>query len=95
MSFIAHPDYLIDSRARQVYESLLTYLQQMVQREKIWMALPGEINKWWRARNEMRLVQKDGKWTIEGPESDHAQIAFAVLEGGQLRYELPNPESKG
>jgi hypothetical protein len=95
MSFIAHPDYLIDSRARQVYVSLLTYLQQMVQREKIWMALPGEIDKWWRARNEMRLVQKDGKWTIEGPESDRARIAFASLDGGQLRYEVPNLESKG
>jgi hypothetical protein len=95
ISFIAHPDYLIDSRARQVYESLLTYLQEMVQREKIWMALPGEIDKWWRARNEMRLVQKDGKWTAEGPESDRARIAFAVLDGGQLRYELPSRESKG
>jgi hypothetical protein len=95
ISFIAHPDYLIDSRARQVYESLLTYLQEMVQREKIWMALPGEIDKWWRARNEMRLVQKDGKWTAEGPESDRARIAFAVLDGGQLRYELPSGESKG
>src|SRR5271169_4939582 len=88
MSFIAHPDYLIDSRARQVYESLLTYLQEMVQREKMWMALPGEIDKWWRARNEMRLVQKDGKWTVEGPQSDQAKVAFAVLDDDNLRYEV-------
>ena len=94
ISFIAHPDYLIDSRARGVYESLLTYLQQLVERENIWMALPGEVNSWWRARNEMRLVQQDGNWTVEGPDSNRAQVAFAVLDGGQLRYELAKPGAK-
>jgi hypothetical protein len=88
MSFIAHPDYLIDASARKVYESLLQYLQQMVQREKIWMALPGEVDQWWRARSQMHLVQADGRWTVEGPQSDQAKIAFAVLDGDNLRYEV-------
>ena len=88
MSFIAHPDYLIDASARKVYESLLQYLQQMVQREKIWMALPGEVDQWWRARSQMHLVQAEGRWTVEGPQSDQAKIAFAVLDGDNLRYEV-------
>ncbi|MGA3300852.1 MAG: hypothetical protein ABSD87_12235 [Candidatus Acidiferrales bacterium] len=88
MSFIAHPDYLIDAGARKVYESLLQYLQQMVQREKIWMALPGEVDQWWRARSQMHLVQADGRWTVEGPQSDQAKVAFAVLDGDNLRYEV-------
>jgi hypothetical protein len=88
MSFIAHPDYLIDASARKVYESLLQYLQQMVQREKIWMALPGEVDQWWRARSQMHLVQADGRWTVEGPQSDQAKVAFAVLDGDNLRYEV-------
>jgi hypothetical protein len=88
MSFIAHPDYLIDASARKVYESLLQYLQQMVQREKIWMALPGEVDRWWRARSQMHLVQIDGRWTVEGPQSDQAKVAFAVLDGDNLRYEV-------
>jgi hypothetical protein len=88
MSFIAHPDYLIDASARKVYESLLQYLQQMVQREKIWMALPGEVDRWWRARSQMHLVQVDGRWTVEGPQSDQAKVAFAVLDGDNLRYEV-------
>jgi hypothetical protein len=88
MSFIAHPDYLIDAGARKVYESLLQYLQQMVQHEKIWMALPGEVDQWWRARSQMHLVQADGRWTVEGPQSDQAKVAFAVLDGDNLRYEV-------
>jgi len=88
MSFIAHPDYLIDAGARKVYESLLQYLQQTVQREKIWMALPGEVDQWWRARSQMHLVQADGRWTVEGPQSDQAKVAFAVLDGDNLRYEV-------
>ena len=88
MSFIAHPDYLIDASARKVYESLLQYLQQMVQREKIWMALPGEVDQWWRARSQMHLVQADGRWTVEGPQSDQAKVAFAVRDGDNLRYEV-------
>ena len=88
MSFIAHPDYLIDAGARKVYESLLQYLQQMVQREKIWMALPGEVDQWWRARSQMHLVQAEGRWTVEGPQSDQAKVAFAVLDGDNLRYEV-------
>ena len=94
ISFIAHPDYLIDSRARKVYESLLSYLQQFVARENIWMALPAEVNAWWRARNEMNLVQKDGNWTIDGPDRERAQIAFAVLDGGRLKYEVPGPNAQ-
>jgi hypothetical protein len=94
MSFIAHPDYLIDSRSRTVYESLLCYLQQIVERDKIWMALPGEVNTWWRDRSKMRIVQNDEQWTIEGQGSERARIAFAVLDNGQLTYEVAKPGAK-
>jgi hypothetical protein len=88
MSFIAHPDYLIDPNARKVYETLLQYLQQIIHQEKIWMALPGEINQWWRARSQMELVQTGDTWSIKGPDSNRARIAYAVLDEGHLRYEL-------
>jgi hypothetical protein len=94
MSFIAHPDYLIDSRAQKVYKTLLEYLQQMVHREKIWMALPGEVDAWWRARSKMELVQKNGNLTIQGPGSERAQIAHAVLDDGELKYEVSVPGAK-
>jgi hypothetical protein len=88
MSFITHPDYLIESRARKVYESLLSFLREMVQQESVWAALPGDIDRWWRARSKMTLLAKEGKWEIVGPGGKCARVAFAVLENGKLRYEL-------
>jgi len=88
MSFIAHPDYLIEPRARGVFESLLSYLRQMIEREKTWEALPGEVDHWWRARSQMKLVKKDDHWDIEGPEAERARVAFAVVEGNRLVYEV-------
>lgn len=88
MSFIAHPDYLIDRRARRVYEMLLEYLRQLIAVEKIWAPLPGDVDRWWRARSRMKLVQKDGSWEIEGPEAEKARIAFAAVEGDRLTYEV-------
>ncbi len=94
MSFIAHPDYLIERRARNVYESLLDYLRQMLEREKIWAALPGDVDLWWRARSQMKLVSRGSKWDIEGPGKERAQLAYAALDGDQLVYELPEASSR-
>ena len=89
MSFLSHPDYLIDPRARKVYEALLNYLRQMVAVEKVWVTLPAKVNAWWRVRNQMRLVKSEASWEIEGPEKERARIAYAVLDGSRLVYEFP------
>ena len=88
MSFIAHPDYLTGRRPRRVYESLLTYLREMIRSENIWATLPREVDNWWRARRQMKLVQKDGQWQVEGPDAERARIAFALIDGDHLRYEV-------
>jgi hypothetical protein len=88
MSFIAHPDYLIEPRARKVYESLLDYLRQMIDREKIWAALPGDVDHWWRVRSQLKLVQKGDSWEVDGLESERARVAFAVIEGDKIVYEV-------
>jgi hypothetical protein len=88
MSFLTHPDYLIERRPRNVYESLLDYLRQMVARERIWAALPGVVDRWWRARSQMRLVSRGDEWEIVGPEKERARLAYAALDGGRLVYEL-------
>jgi hypothetical protein len=88
ISFITHPDYLIEPRAREVYKSLLDYLQQMIAHENIWAALPGDVDRWWRARSQMSVVPRGDGWEIVGPEHERARLAFAVLEEGKLRYEL-------
>jgi peptidoglycan/xylan/chitin deacetylase (PgdA/CDA1 family) len=88
MSFIVHPDYVIKHRARKVYEALLDYLRQIISRENVWAALPGEVDCWWRARSQMKLVCQGNNWTVEGPEKDKARVAYAVLDGDRLKYEL-------
>jgi len=88
ISFLTHPDYLVERRARAVYESLLDYLRQMVARERLWATLPGEVDRWWRARNQMKLVPRGDEWEIVGPESERARLAYAVFDGGRLVYEL-------
>jgi hypothetical protein len=88
MSFNSHPDYLVDGSARAVYESLLEYLRQMVERDRIWTALPGEVDQWWRARSEMNVVPCAGGWEIVGPQKENAQLVYAVLDGQHLRYEI-------
>ena len=91
MSFIAHPDYLIERRASAVYESLLAYLRQLIEDEKIWEAFPAEVNHWWRARSQMSLAPRGDTWEIIGPEKEKARLAFAVLDGNRLVYELAEP----
>ena len=88
LSFITHPDYLINRRCRRVYESLLAHLRQTVEREHIWDTVPGELDQWWRARSEMRLVEDHRGWRIEGPESERARLAYAILDGDRLVYEV-------
>src|SRR5215472_6713524 len=64
-SFIIHPDYVIEDRARKTYESLLKHLADLKTNRKMWIARPGEINDWWRARAKMELVQEDNIWRVK------------------------------
>ncbi len=49
-------------------------------------ALPGELDQWWRARSQMRLVQHGKRWPIEGPERPRARVAYATVENQQIVY---------
>jgi len=86
ISFIVHPDYLLDKRARDVYSALLARLAQLRAESKMWIPLPRDVNDWWRSRNEMRLVNDGRNWRVEGPQNGRARIAFAHLEGTRVVY---------
>ena len=77
ISFITHPDYLIDPRAQSVYRNLLAYLAQLRSERRVWIALPADVDRWWRSRSQMKVVQAGETWRIEGPGSDRARIAYA------------------
>jgi hypothetical protein len=86
VSFIVHPDYIIEEKNRQTYKDLLGYLSQLRRDEKVWIALPLEIDSWWRARSQMKLVSENGRWRIEGPQKERARVAYARLENDRLVY---------
>lgn len=96
MSIITHPDYLIEQRARSVYVSLLEHLSLKVSDEKIWAALPRDVDDWWRARSKMKLERRGHEWQIVGFGRERARLAYAVRDGRQIRYEIaevPSQES--
>jgi hypothetical protein len=88
VSFIVHPDYVTDAKAQGIYRSLLGFLHQLSIEKRIWFAVAGEIDRWWRLRSKMRVVDHCGKWRIEGPGAERAQLAFAKVTGDRLEYEL-------
>jgi hypothetical protein len=88
VSFIVHPDYIVEKKAQSVYRDLLSFLRQLGERDKLWFAVPGEIDQWWRARSKMRPVEHDGKWRIEGLGAERAKLAFAKVSGDRLEYEV-------
>ena len=88
MSFIVHPDYIIEKKARDVYRGLLRFLRQLGEKKRIWFAVAGEIDEWWRSRSRMDLVEHNGQWRIEGHGAERARIAFAKVVGERLEYEV-------
>jgi hypothetical protein len=87
-SFIVHPDYVTEERSRSTYTALLKYLSDLRSEQNVWIALPGEVNRWWRDRSQMKLVQNGSAWQIEGPGRNRACVAYAVLDGERLAYRL-------
>jgi hypothetical protein len=88
ITFITHPDYLIERRARDVYCKLLEHLCRIRDERRLWIALPGEVDAWWRNRQCLALVPDGDSWRIEGPGSERARLAYAVLDGDTVRYRL-------
>ena len=86
MNFIIHPDYIIGERELATYKDLLRYLTQLAAKKNIWMPLPREVASWWRDRANMRLVEVNGRWQVEGNGSERARIAYASEKDGKLSY---------
>jgi hypothetical protein len=88
MSFIIHPDYVIEARKRAIYEELLRHLVDLREKKSIWVTTPSEVNRWWRQRARMRLVSTPEGWVIENSGDCRARVAFASLDGDRIVYEV-------
>jgi len=94
-SFIIHPDYVRESRALAVYHSLLQHLADLRKNENVWIALPQDVDRWWRERSEMKLRREGNTYRIEGPGSKRARVAFARIDGGRMVYEVESRSDPG
>jgi len=92
-SFLVHPDYIIDQRARGVYQALLEHLAQMRAERQIWIALPREVDRWWRERSRMRIVGNEGTWRVEGAGKERARLAFATVVDDELGFTIEGPNA--
>jgi hypothetical protein len=88
ISFIVHPDYLNTQEARDSYSGLLGYLAALRSNEGLWIALPGQVDSWWRQRSQMKLVEDRGEWRIEGPGADRGRVAYATLADNKVVYRI-------
>lgn len=95
MNFIVHPDYILESRERKVYESLLDYLRSLKENDGVWVTLPGEVDRWWRQRSKLNLVADGKGWRIEGQGSERARIAYAREESGRLVFTFDEQDRNG
>ena len=86
ISFIVHPDYIMEDRERETYESLLGHLAHWRDKKNLWIATPREVNQWWRQRANLRLVKGNDEWHIEGIGSERACIAYATEQDGHLHF---------
>jgi hypothetical protein len=50
------------------------------------MALPSEVDRWWRNRSQMKLIRTGNGWRIEGPDSERARVAYASRQGETVVY---------
>ena len=86
INVIVHPDYITGAQEEDTYKKLLAMLDRIRREQKVWVALPRDVSSWWRQRSQMQVVQRAGEWTVEGPGSERACVAFARLKGGSLSY---------
>lgn len=89
-TFLVHPDYIIKPEALETYQQLLRMLNEVQVRKSIWLALPGEIDSWWRQRSKMSVVKDGNSWRIVGKGCERARLAFARSVDGQLVFEFAN-----
>jgi hypothetical protein len=90
VSFIVHPDYVIQKRARETYQALLGDLALLRADGILWIALPREVDQWWRDRSQMEVVADGKRWRIEGKGRERARLAFATLVGEKLAFTIEN-----
>jgi hypothetical protein len=86
ISFIVHPDYILNEQETKTFSDLLAYIARLRDEKDVWVAHPKEVSSWWKQRSKMKLVAQGDEWGIEGLGKERAVIAYASIENGRLVY---------
>jgi peptidoglycan/xylan/chitin deacetylase (PgdA/CDA1 family) len=73
-----HPDYMLDAERQGVYRD---FIETFAREPGVWVALPCEVDAWWRRRAGTDLRWEDGAWALQGPAAEEAAVAF-ITDGG-------------
>jgi hypothetical protein len=92
MSFIIHPEYIMPQRERKTYEALLGHLASLREKFGVWIVTPYEINRWWRERAQIRIVEDGKNLRLEGAGKERARIAYASEQDGRLVYTVASSD---
>ena len=76
-----------EGRACDVCMEFLDHLVQLRDDAQMCIALPGEVDQWWRRGSQMKVAQVGNKWRVEGPGEDRARVS-AALENGRVAYSI-------
>lgn len=55
INVIIHPDYVSSRERVDLYDQLLGFLRDRIDRERGWHALPRDVASWWKARSGLRV----------------------------------------
>jgi hypothetical protein len=88
INMIVHPDYITTPQERQTYEALLGHFALLRKEKGLWISTPDQVNRWWRQRAQMTIVEDGDRLRIDGPGKERACIAYASEENGRLVYAL-------
>jgi hypothetical protein len=94
MSFLVHPDYVMKAREMGIFQELLAHLARLRDKRGVWITTPGEVNRWWRQRAEMRLVEDGEGVRIEGAGKERARVAYASEQNGRLIFTFQPPADR-
>lgn len=95
ISVIVHPDYIRTTEESQTYKTLLAHLVSLRENEGLWISTPNEVNRWWRQRAQMSIVENGQNPRIEGPGKERACIAYASEKNGRIVYNMDDKDKDG
>jgi len=93
MSFIVHPDYIIEPEKLSIYEACWAACERS--RRRAPSGLPFRVRSTRGGEHaKMSVVNEEGSWRIEGDETKRALLAYAKVVDGKLVYELEHASGR-